>query len=68
MDVQGINTYYDYVAVFAIYVSALLFMYSFKGLLSLFKYSKEACRIITGTGTLDELSAFASTLEKVPAG
>ena len=52
MDVQSINTYYDYVAVFIIYIAALVFMYTLKGLLSLFQYSNKSSRFITGTVTL----------------
>lgn len=52
MDGQSVNTHYDYVAVFIIYVVALLFMYALKGFMTLFQHSRELSRFITGTITL----------------
>lgn len=49
MDVHGIYTYYDYMALTILYLSALLAIYIVKWFLSLFRYSDVACRFIAST-------------------
>ncbi len=72
MTVQGTVTYYDYAAVFFLYASALLVMYSVKNLLVLCQVTAGASRLIASTTTL--LSATLTYLARnlwlneLPAG
>lgn len=49
---QGVTTYYDYTAVFLLYMTALLFMYSVKNVLMLCKVTPGVSRLIAGTTTV----------------